>query len=171
MIEEISPRSLTVKRWLKAPMVLLVWSCGTFAGQNLCFFKAFGEIVSSHDFWNKPIMACFLFLLGAVGGLTQIFILNIAMRYYNNLDIMPVYQSLILISMLVTGWTLLDEIEYYEFGNLMGILGASLLIIAGIKIITMKTSVVTTLKRRPSLNSSQLVIDLGTIEPAHDTDV
>ena len=72
-------------------MVLLVWSAATFAGQNLCMFKAFGEILESHDFWNMPIMASFICLSGLVGACIQIFILNIAMRYYNNLDIMPVY--------------------------------------------------------------------------------
>jgi len=104
--------------------------------------------LSAGDFFNKPVMAISIVSIGCIGALIQIFILNIAMRYYNNLDIMPVYQSLILIMMLISGWTLLDEIEYYEFGNLMGILGASVLIVVGIKFVTMKTSVVTTLKKR-----------------------
>ena len=164
-MEEISPRSMTFKRWLKAPMVLLVWSTATFAGQNLCVFKAFGEILSSQDFWAMPFMASFLFLAGCTGGLIQMFILNINMRYYNNLDIMPVYQSLILIMMLICGWVLLDEIEYYTFGNMLGIIGSSIMIIAGIKIITMKTSVVTQVKkRRTSVASNSVVLDLEHME-------
>ena len=169
MIEEISPRSVFLKIFLKWPMVLLVWSCGTWAGQNLCFFKAFGEILSAGDFFNRPIMAISIASIGCIGALIQIFILNISMRYYNNLDIMPVYQSLILIMMLVSGWTLLDEIEYYEFGNLMGILGASVLIVAGIKFVTMKTSVVTTLKKRK--NSIQNELNLDTIHLAQEPDL
>lgn len=91
IIKEISPRSLTLKNWLKAPMVLLVWSTATFAGQNLCMFKAFGEILESKDLWNMPIMSFCILLAGLVGGLIQVFFLNISMKYYNNLDIMPVY--------------------------------------------------------------------------------
>ena len=68
-VKEISPRSVNLKRFIKAPMVFLIWSCATFAGQNLCFFKAFGEIITGHDFWNRPVMACFLAVLGGVGGL------------------------------------------------------------------------------------------------------
>ena len=32
LVEEISPRSINFKRWLKAPMVLLIWSTAIFAG-------------------------------------------------------------------------------------------------------------------------------------------
>ena len=53
--------------------------------------------------------------------------------------------------MLLCGWLLLDEIEYYSINNVFGIIGSSILIMIGIKIITAKTSVVTTLKRRNSL--------------------
>ena len=165
MVEEISPRTLTLKRWLKAPMVLLVWSTAIFAGQNLCMFKAFGEILTSHDFWKMPYMASFIFLSGCAGGLIQMLFLNIAMRYYNNLDIMPVYQSLILIMMLICGWVLLDEIEYYELSDMLGIIGSSVLIIIGIKVITMKTSVVTQIKkRRTSIASDSVVLDLDHME-------
>ena len=60
-------------------------------------------------------MASLICLTGLLGGIIQMFILNIAIRYYNNLDIMPVYQSLNLIMMLTCGWVLLDEIKYYEW--------------------------------------------------------
>ena len=138
---------MSFKRWLKAPMVLLVWSTATFTGQNLCMFKSFGEIITSNDFYEMPIMAIFILLTGLIGGVVQMFILNIAMRYYNNLDIMPVYQSLNLIMMLTCGWILLDEIKYYEWKDMLGILGSSVLIITGIKIITMKTSAITQVKK------------------------
>ena len=77
-------------------------------------FKAFGEILESHSLWKLPIMSFLILSAGLIGALVQIFFLNIAMKYYNNLDIMPVYQSLILIMMLVTAWILLDEISYYS---------------------------------------------------------
>ena len=113
-----------------------------------------------------PFMASFICLSGLIGGLIQMFILNIAMRYYNNLDIMPVYQSLILIMMLICGWVLLDEIANYTIGNMLGIIGSSTIIIAGIKVITMKTSVVTQVKKRrtSSITSNSVVLDLEHME-------
>ena len=127
-------------------MVLLVLSTATFSGTNLCLFKCFGEILASYDFWNMPVLASSLAIAGVIGATIQIFILNTALRYYNNLDIVPVYQSLILTSMLVSGWVLLDEIQYYEWIEIAGLIGSSCLVISGIKVITMKTSVSATLK-------------------------
>ena len=95
-----------------------------------------------------PIMASVLVGTAISGAVLQIIILNIAMRYYNNLDIVPVYQSLILIMMLLCGWMLLNEIQYYEYIEIAGLIGSSLLVIIGIKIVTMKTSIVQTLKKK-----------------------
>ena len=105
-----------------------------------------------------PIVG-FTLLIAAIAGATlQIILLNIAMRYYNNLDIIPVYQSLILIMMLLCGWMLLNEIQFYEWIEITGLLGSSLLVIIGIKVITMKTNIVQTLKKKnqPANNLIQL---------------
>ena len=48
-------------------MVLLVCSIGTFAGVNLCLFKFFGEILTANDFYDMPVMASSLLLIGAIG--------------------------------------------------------------------------------------------------------
>ena len=91
------------------------------------------------------------------------------MRYYNNLDIMPVYQSLNLIMMMTCGWILLDEIKYYDMGNILGIVGSVLLIIAGIKIITMKTSVIAQAKRARKRTSDELSEAIETERERYDS--
>ena len=121
-------------------------------------FKAFGEILESRDLWNMPIMSFTILVAGLIGALVQIFFLNLAMKYYNNLDIMPVYQSLILIMMLVTAWILLDEISYYSMNRILGIVASSVLIIIGIKIITSKTVVVAQ-KKKKKRHSEQPILD------------
>ena len=79
--------------------------------------------------------------------LTQVFVFNTALRYYNNLDVIPIYQSLNLTMMLVCGWILLDEIKNYEWNEIAGLICSSMLTIVGIKVITMKTSVSVTLRK------------------------
>ena len=139
---------MTLKNHVKLPMVMFSWSTAIFSGMNLCILKCFGEILAQNDFWNMPVMATVLLTSVLVGAAMQIIVLNVALRYYNNLDIIPVYMSLILIMMLVCGWILLDEIQFYTKSEIIGILFSSLLVIIGIKIITMKTTVIATLKKR-----------------------
>ena len=43
----------------------------------------------------------------------MIYVLNVAMRYYNNLDVMPIFQSFILLMMIVSGWIIFDEVKFY----------------------------------------------------------
>lgn len=100
-----------------------------------------------------PVMASVLIISALCGAAIQILLLNIAMRYYNNLDIMPVYQSLVLMMMLLCGWMLLDEIQYYTWSNIAGLLASSLLVIIGIKVITMKTNALETLKKNNRINT------------------
>ena len=109
-IEQISPRSKSLKKYLKVPMILLAWSTATFSSVNLVLYKSFGEILKSGEFEKTPISANCLFVFAITGGGIQLIVLNVAMKYYDNIDVMPVYQSLALVMMLLSGWVLLDEI-------------------------------------------------------------
>ena len=71
------------------PMVLLVWSVGICSAVNLSLFKFYGEILTQNEFWKMPVLASALLVLGLAGAIIQIVILNVTMRLYNNLDIMP----------------------------------------------------------------------------------
>ena len=64
--------------------------------------------------------------------------MNVAMFYYNNLDIIPCFHAFEMINKLICGQLLLNEIENYPAKNLLGLLGSTALIIIGIKIQTSK---------------------------------
>lgn len=50
--------------------------------------------------------------------------------------------------MLLHGWIILDESQFYTSKEMLGIISSGLLVVTGIKIITLKTSVIATLKKR-----------------------
>ena len=54
-----------------------------------------------------------MFILGSAGCFIMIYVLNIAMRYYDNLDVIPIFQSFILLMMIVSGWVVFDEVKFY----------------------------------------------------------
>ena len=79
------------------------------------------------------------------------------MQHYNNLDVIPALHAFCLIMMFACGWVLLDEIESYDAYELLGLIGSSLLVFAGIKVITMKTSAIATLKKPSTPLESDLM--------------
>ena len=88
---QISSRSISLKKYLKIPMVLLTWSTGTFSGMNVVLIKCFGEVLKAGDFKRKPIFTSSLLAFALTGGLVQMIVLNVAMKYYDNIDVMPAY--------------------------------------------------------------------------------
>ena len=113
LIQEISPKSLRLHRFVKVPLVFMTWSAGLLVATNLSIGKALGEIVFRFEFWRMPIFSSSLFFAGClVSGLVA-YTISISMRYYDNIDVIPMFQSFILLMMLAAGWTILNEIQFY----------------------------------------------------------
>ena len=72
-------------------MVLLTWTCGLMTATNLVLCKCFGEIVKAGDFWEMPLLAVGCAISGTLGCFIMIYILNVAMRYYDNIDVIPIF--------------------------------------------------------------------------------
>ena len=110
LVSEISPRSSNLWRSIKVPLVAMTWTAGLLVATTLTLGKLLAEIIISNEVEHMPFIA----LLSAVGaGITCtaiVFVLSIAMRYYDNIDAIPMFQSFILLSMLAAGWIVLDEI-------------------------------------------------------------
>lgn len=70
------------------------------------------------------------------------------MRYYNNIDVMPIFHSLSILMMLATGWVVLNEVRHYSSLQVMGVLGSSAIVCIGIRVNTLKTNVVAIIKKK-----------------------
>ena len=91
LIKRLSPGSKRLKANLKVPLVLLCWSCGVLNGSSLAFCKVCLEITNSPEAAENVFFAL---LMGGLAGLTaavNIYILNLSMKFYPNLDVMPIY--------------------------------------------------------------------------------
>ncbi len=83
--------------------------------------------------------------MGGLAGLCatiNIYILNLSMRYYPNLDVMPIYQSMVLMFMMVAGLVVLNESSLYNWGELLMLYGSAGFVILGIFILTQKQNIV-----------------------------
>lgn len=132
----MSPGSLRLKKDLKVPLVLLCWGGGIVYGISLVFFKVFGEITNSPEFHKNIIFTFLVGICALATAATQIYLLNVNMKLYNNLDVMPIYQAMILMHMMLSGLILLDESSLYTWGELCALFGSATFVILGIYILT-----------------------------------
>ena len=91
LVVKISPGSKEIKNNLKVCLVLMCSSCGVMNGCSLMFLKVGGEILNSDEFRENIFFSLLMVVCGLSCATTQMIFLNLSMKYYNNLDVMPIY--------------------------------------------------------------------------------
>ena len=109
VILKMSHDSQHLKNNLKVPMVLLCWGSGLSGGCSLSLLKCCGTIAYGSEASGNPFLALGLGIAGVGSALIQTYLLNLGMKYFNNIDVMPIYHSMILMHMMLSGLILLDE--------------------------------------------------------------
>lgn len=106
-VRVISPDSKMLKKLLKVPMVLLVLASATVSGLSVVMLKLFGELIQSRD-WQSyyGLMICMLCTLVVCGGY-QLHLVNQAMKYYDQMEAVPVYQTSLMIMWILSGLVIL----------------------------------------------------------------
>ena len=140
----ISPNSLALKRYLKVPMVLLVFASATVSGLSVVMLKLFGELIQSREWQDYyGLMLAMLCILVLCGGY-QLHLVNQAMKYYDQMEAVPVYQTSLMIMWILSGLIILQESKNYSTLGLLAIFGSILLCCIGIKFLTMKRKMLKT---------------------------
>ena len=76
-----------------------------------------------------------------------------AIKLYDQLEVIPIYQTFIMISWILVGLVVFDEARYYDWHQMIAILASVSLCIVGVKILTSKTK--TEEPKRPWESSSK----------------
>ena len=90
--------------------------CGFMNACAMMFIKVGGEVLSSDEFSDNIFFSLILGSVGVTCAVIQMIFLNLSMKYYNNLDVHPIYQSVILMAMMSTGLLVLHESVLYTWG-------------------------------------------------------
>ena len=140
-IAKVSPEmGSAIKRRIKLPAVCMTMSAGLIAASSVVMMKCFYEVLQSGEASNHILFFSCLILMGFGFAALQTYILNLSMKYYNNTDVNPIYESFRMISWMLSGLILLDESKFYTWSELFQLGGSVLVIIAGIYVMTMKQS-------------------------------
>ena len=83
-------------------------------------------------------MVASLAIFAALSSVLQLHLLQFAMKYYDQLEAMPIYQTAIMIMWIVSGLIIFRETRYYTWGQLWCIFFAIVVCCIGIKFLTSK---------------------------------
>ena len=75
--------------------------------------KVIGEIFLGRNFNYMPEVTMILIVVAGTSCVLMLTFMNVAMWYYNNLDIIPCFHAFEMINKLICGQLLLNEIENY----------------------------------------------------------
>ena len=115
LMTRISPDTMKIKDYIKVPMVLLILCSSMMSTISMIMIKMLGELVQSAtwtDFWLINII---MVILMGVSGAFQLHSLNSAMRLYDQLEVVPVYQTALMLSWILGGLFILEEKKYYSW--------------------------------------------------------
>ena len=96
------------------------------------------EMIWNEDAGGHYLLIPMMGMFAIASAIYNLHLLNHAMKYYSQMEVVPVYQTALLISWIGTGLIILDEKKFYSGLELTYIFLSVLLCLVGIKIITMK---------------------------------
>lgn len=134
----MSSRSTNVKRFLKLPMLYMLFLAGLQSGLSVVFLKLTGELIQQGQGSSHILMLLTLLFLMAMSAVSQTHSLNMAMKEYDQLEVMPIFQAMIMMMWMMGGMIVLNETLYYSYTSLVIIAVSFLISCIGIKVLTMK---------------------------------
>ena len=105
----------------------------------ICF--KYGQVLIEKGFFTVywPLVI-FLFAVGLCLGLSNLHFINLSVKYYDATDVVPVLNAAMLIAEIMCGLVVGGEFYLYDAKSLFIIFLSSLVCIAGIQVLVMKTS-------------------------------
>lgn len=104
------------------------------------FFKCFAEALKSHQEYNNlqnPLTYAFL-VVALMLLFVQVKTFNKALRFYDQLEVVPIYQSSIIINGILCGSIILNEVRLYSPLGIGMIVVGAIICISGILLLLYK---------------------------------
>ncbi|CDW72158.1 phospholipase d [Stylonychia lemnae] len=128
------------KFWIRLPLILYPWASGLLSGMTTSFIKGVAEITKNHTMYElatHPLPYICLAICG-FNIIGQLYTLNTGLKFYNQLEVIPIYQSSVILNNLLCGGLIFNEFQYYSWWNMLLIALGSVTCICGIMIIAKK---------------------------------
>ena len=116
------------------------------------FFKFAGEIIQDQDVNSGKGLVATLITISIGLAIAALILLNYIMRDFDQLDVIPSYQTFCMVFPLIFGLILLDEAKMYSLLGIFGVISGCLLSLVGVWIIGMKNG---NIKKKSASNSTK----------------
>ena len=117
---------------------MILISAGIVGGYFNVLVKCTGELLTGEMQQGDLAMAIELYVIGLLFTVFQLWLLNVSMKYYDLLDVIPIFMTSLLIFNIVEGLVILDEYSVYERNDLVGITIGIVLCLMGITLLMLK---------------------------------
>jgi hypothetical protein len=100
---------------------LVVFGAALMSGFATVLTKIADTFIQTGHFKEHPFLTGFMVLLIPPLTVNQVHLLNMSFKFYDQMEIMPFYQTLLSIVWILTGMYLLQEVENYKGVQLFGV--------------------------------------------------
>lgn len=138
LVANVSSEAVMVRQRIKWPLVLVCLSAGILSAFTQVFFKYFGEARLSEK--KNIYLIVSMLLCGIVFGVIQLLTVNVAMKYYNQVDVVPLEGSINIMAGIGAGLFVMNEAKDYKTVKILGILATAAFTVYGIHLIARRTS-------------------------------
>ena len=121
-------------------MVSLLCLNALSGGFSVSIYKVIGELLQSNSMSDAGWLIAILLVFAIASNVLQMHLLNLAMKYYDQIEVIPICMTTLIVSQILCGLFFLDEISYYSSSGLLGIFGGSIVCTIGIMILMKKNS-------------------------------
>ena len=139
-LRRISPRSMSLRKYSKVPLVLLLCEAAIQVGLDMMCFKFAQVLLEDGYFPQYWLPITMLFFLGIFLALSNLHCINLGVKYYDATDVVPIQNAATMIAEILSGLIVGGEVHLYTALQLFWIFVSSLVCIAGIQVLVMKKS-------------------------------
>ena len=154
---QVSPQSIKLKRYLKFPMVILLINAGLQSGLSITMLKLLGEGIQQGEFVEYIGLFLIIGFSEFVSVPSMVHSLNLAMKYFDQLQVMPIFMTTVMVLWICSGLMILQESKNYSWGQLFSIYAAFIICCVGVKILMSKIKVQKLRRWRERANSVQSI--------------
>lgn len=112
-IQKIQPHFKKYKA--RIPILLFPWTSGMLSTMTTLFIKCVAELFQGESILyiisHPMIYICLLFVVCTLVG--QLYTLNTGIKYYNQLEVVPIYMSSVIINNIICGGVIYNEFASY----------------------------------------------------------
>ena len=112
--EEISPREKSLRKFCKVPMVLILTAGTLIVGGDLTLFKFAQAMLGDDTFAQTWFLVIPFVIAGAGMAFYSLHLLNLCEKIFDQTDVVPTYYALNLLTQILSGLILLNEVSLYS---------------------------------------------------------